>query len=337
MKAIPGKTWLAKPKEINSKIIEWKKNFSDIVRVDKEKQFSGDPVYAITVTGKENIQKKNFLLAVPHAHEPAGTAAAMNFLNEIITGEKLDGSPTKLSKEEVLRNIRLTFIPLANPFGRKKSPVEWWDGTKYSNEEFEYIMVGKLLGNPPAKVVNKFWHFHPVFNQKVERLENIGIVWERLSEDLYGEPHFFKGCTWWRLVNRLLDEFHYDLFIELHQGMEDWEEMDTLVIHPREHWIPKEIIKYADMIEEKVIERWKKMGASPHPGDKEYYQRAGKTRFPDLNNPYERIKMSGDWLTIKCGTPSLTIEVQNNNPRTPPEEQFLYEETAIEACVGMLM
>ena len=29
MKAIPGKTWLAKPKEINSKIIEWKKNFPD--------------------------------------------------------------------------------------------------------------------------------------------------------------------------------------------------------------------------------------------------------------------------------------------------------------------
>ena len=332
----PGETWFGKPQEINKKISEWKTNWADIVRVDEEIQFSGDKVYAITVADREYEYKKNFLLAVPHAHEPAGTAAAMNFLNEIISGRRLDGKPTELPREEILKKVRLTFIPVCNPYGRKRSPVDWWDGTEYSNEEFEYIMIGRLLGNPSAKIVNKFWHAHPVFDQEVERLEEIGIVWERLSETLYGEPHFYKGCAWWKLVDRLSDEFQYDLFIELHQGMEDWDEMDTLVIHPREYWIPREAIEYADRVEEKVIERWREAGAKPHPGDKEYYARVG-VRDRDLNKPDERRKISIDWLTMKCGTPYLTIEVQNNNQNTPAEKQLLYEQTAIETCVEMLL
>jgi hypothetical protein len=334
---VPGKTWLAKPDAINPQIARWRKDFPDIVRLDEEKQFSGDSVYAITVAANNGKPKKNLMVAVPHAHEPAGTAAAMNFLNEIITGMKLDGSATTLGREEILEKVRLTFIPLANPFGTKKSPVDWWDGSIYSNEEFGTIMKGRLLNNPPVGIAGIFWHYHPVFNQDAERLEEIGIVWEQLSESLYGEPHFYKGCAWWRLAERLADEFHYDLFIELHQGMEDWEEMDTLVIHPREHWVPKESLEYADRVEAKIIEAWKKVGAKPHPGDKEYYQRAGKGRIPDFDKPSERMKMSGDWLSIKCGTPQLTIEVQNNNQRTPAEEQLLYEQTAIEACVEMLL
>jgi len=337
MKAIPQKTWLGKPHEINPKISRWQRDFPEIVRVDEEKQFSGDSVYAITVTAKNNYRKKNFLLAVPHAHEPAGTAAAMNFLNEVITGKKLDGSRSNLPREEILKRVRLTFIPVCNPYGRKKSPVDWWDGTKYSNEEFEYIMVGRLLGNPPVKIVNEFWHYHVIFNQEVERLEEIGIVWEKLSDNLYCEPNTFKGATWWKLVEKLSDEFHYDQFILLHQGMEDWEKMDTLVIHPREYWIPQKTIEYADRMENKVIEAWKNVGASPHPGDKNYYERAGKGRSPDLNKPDERRKCPLDWIAIKCGTPGITIEVQNNNQRTPAEEQLLYEQTAIEACVEMLL
>jgi hypothetical protein len=337
MKTIPGKTWLSKPDEINPIIHEWSEKFPDIVRADEERQFSGDPVYAVTVTGKGKGKKRNLLLAVPHAHEPAGTAAAMNFLNEVIEGRRLDGRSTTLPREEILNNLRLSFIPLANPFGSKKSPAAWFDGSIYSNEEFEFIMVGRLPGCSSLKIVNEFWHFHPVFNQDMERLESIGIVWERLSENLYGEPHFFKGCAWWKLADRLSDEFRYDQFIELHQGMEDWDEMDTLVIHPRESWIPENTVEYADKMEEKVIEMWTGIGAHPHPGDKDYYQRAGKGRFPDINRPGERMKMSGDWLSIKCGTPCLTIEVQNNNARTPPEEQLLYEEAAIQACAGMLI
>ncbi|MCD4823371.1 MAG: hypothetical protein K8S55_02085 [Phycisphaerae bacterium] len=337
MKTVPGKTWLGKPEDVNQAILEWQKKFPEIVRIDEEKQFSGDSVYAVTVTANNDKPKKNFMVAVPHAHEPAGTAAAMNFLNEVITGTKLDGSATTLPRDEILEKVRLTFIPLANPFGAKKSPVDWWDGSKYSNEEFGDIMKGRLLNNPPVGTVGIFWHYHPVFNQDAERLEEIGIVWEQLSESLYGEPHFYKGCTWWQLVERLSDEFHYDLLIELHQGMEGWEEMDTLVIRPQENWVPKESLEYAGKVEAKVIEAWKNAGAKPHPGDKEYYQRAGKGWFPDLDKPNERLKMSGDWLSIKCGTPQLTIEVQNNNQRTPAEEQLLYQQTAIEACVEMLL
>jgi hypothetical protein len=334
---IPGKTWLYKPVAVSPVIAGWHREFPGIVRIDEAKQFTGDAVYAITVTGEGENPKKNFLLAVPHAHEPAGTAAAMNFLNEIITGKDLSGGTTQLPRKEILKKIRLTFIPLANPYGAKRSPVNWWDGTRYSNEAYEYIMIGRLLGDPSVKIVNKFWHYHPVFDQEVERLEKIGIVWEKLSDTLYGEPHFFKGCSWWRLVEKLSDEFHYDLFIELHQGMVDWQEMDTLVIHPKECWIPREAVAYADKVEEKVINHWKKAGAKPHPGGQDYFKRAGKGRYPDFHNPDERGKMSADWLAMKSGTPCLAIEVQINNQRTPAEEQLLYEQTAIEACAELLL
>ena len=115
IKPIPGKTWLYKPDAVNPVIAGWHKDFPEIVRIDEAKQFTGDAVYAITVTGEEDDPKKNFLLAVPHAHEPAGTAAAMNFLNEIITGKNLSGGTTQLPRKEILKKIRLTFITLANP------------------------------------------------------------------------------------------------------------------------------------------------------------------------------------------------------------------------------
>jgi hypothetical protein len=91
IRPIPGKTWLTKPDSVNPIIASWHREFPGIVRIDEAKQFTGDAVYAITVTGEGDNPKKNFLLAVPHAHEPAGTAAAMNFLNEIITGKSLSG------------------------------------------------------------------------------------------------------------------------------------------------------------------------------------------------------------------------------------------------------
>ncbi|MCX8082546.1 MAG: hypothetical protein N3D17_04040 [bacterium] len=328
---------MSKPEKINRDIFRWARDYTDIVRIDEETQFTGDKVYAITVEKRNNLPKRNLLVAVPHAHEPAGTVAIMEFLSELITGKDAEGNVSQLPREEILKNIRLTCIPIGNPFGRKNSPVEFWDGTRFSLEEFIYIMVGRLMGNPPPNIVNEFWHNHPVFNQEVERLEEIGIVWEKLSEKWYGEPHFYKGCTWWKLVERISDEFQYskdDLFLELHQT-EMYPDKDCMVIHPREAWIPPDAIARADEIEEKINRRWREVGGSPYQ-DKEYYTRLVE-RDKDLNNPKERRKISIDWLTMKTGTPCITIEVQMHNPNTPAQKQILLEKVAIEVCVELLL
>ena len=65
MKAIPQKTWLGKPQEINKKISEGETNWADIVRVDEEIQFSGDKVYAITVTDREYEYFEDFGENIP--------------------------------------------------------------------------------------------------------------------------------------------------------------------------------------------------------------------------------------------------------------------------------
>ena len=61
----PGETWFGKPQEINKKISEWKTNWADIVRVDEEIQFSGDKVYAITVTDREYEYFEDFGENIP--------------------------------------------------------------------------------------------------------------------------------------------------------------------------------------------------------------------------------------------------------------------------------
>lgn len=327
---------MSKPDRVDIKILQWAREYPDIVRIDEATQFTGDKVYAITIE-KKTLSKKNLLVAVPHAHEPAGTAGIVDFLNELITGKDSAENKTQLPREDILENVRITCIPIGNPYGRKKSPVDFWDGTKFSLDEFIYIMVGRLLGNPPSHIVNEFWHNHPVFNQEVERLEEIGIVWEKLSEKWYGEPHFYKGCTWWKLVEKLSNEFQYnkdDLFLELHQT-EMYPNENCMVIHPRDRWIPDEAIERADIIEEEIIKRWKEIGGRPYQ-DKEYYSRFGD-RDRDLYNPEERRKISIDWLTITKGTPCIVIEVQMNSPNTPVSEQILLEKLAIEVCTKTLL
>jgi len=328
--------WLSQPREVETQLLEWSKTYPDKLQLDWAKQFTGDTVYAATVSGAWGKATKNLLIAVPHAHEPAGTAASMDFLCQLLTGRTLDGHPAAPACQEFLNHLKITIIPIANPFGRKRAPVDCWDGSVYDNEQFEYIMVGRLREGQDFKLVNAFWHSHPIFDQRIECLKEIGIVWEQISAHKYAEPHFFKGTTWWKLIDRLSDEIPYHFFAELHQGMENWEEYDTLAIYPNESWIPQSALDFSEKVHQHIREKWIQAGANPHPGDPDYYQRAGRSCFrPD--EPSERRRFSIDWLTEKCGTPFITVEVQNNNSRTPRDEQLKYAEAAIEACAEVLL
>jgi len=96
--------------------------------------------------------------------------AAMNFSHETISGRRSDGKPTKPPQEGVLREVRVTFMPVCNPYGRTRSPVDWWHGTEYCNEECEYMTTDCPLSGTSAKAVDKFCHVHLVFERNVETL-----------------------------------------------------------------------------------------------------------------------------------------------------------------------
>ncbi|HIE29654.1 TPA: hypothetical protein EYP66_20485 [Candidatus Poribacteria bacterium] len=87
------KYWLAKPHQTEPQILKWRGSYPDFVELDSLKQYIGLKAYSITITDKSISpdNKSRLLAAVPHAHEPAGTVACMNFIHQILTGQHLVG------------------------------------------------------------------------------------------------------------------------------------------------------------------------------------------------------------------------------------------------------
>ena len=119
------KNWLAKPHQIEPQMLRWQADYPDLVELDIVEQYIGLNTYAVTVTDKnvKGDNKEKLVFAVPHAHEPAGTVACMDFVNQLLTGNHLDGSVSDIpNREAILENCILSFIPDANPDGRSRAP-----------------------------------------------------------------------------------------------------------------------------------------------------------------------------------------------------------------------
>ena len=115
--------WLAKPAQTDPKILAWAKQYPNLVTLDSLKTFDGHTAYALTIADrKADGDKRAILFSQPHAHEPAATAGMMDFLAQLLDGKHLDGRPTDLNREELLRRTILTFIPDGNPDGRAGRP-----------------------------------------------------------------------------------------------------------------------------------------------------------------------------------------------------------------------
>lgn len=326
--------WLVRPPQVEAKLREFRNKFPTFVELQYERQYIGTKIYAITLTDKTRStqRKRSLLVVVPHAHEPAGTAACMDFANQILTGKHLDETPSDLPRHEVLRKLLITFIPDGNPDGRARSPRDAWEGD-VPNEEFYRIMQGDIPDH------DKFWKEHPEFDNAVEKIPHPGIVYEQIGPTQYAEGNQSKRTSLWVLIDRLTSRVRYDMFLHLHQGMENdtlppWDTHDCWLEHPTQEWIPREAQVYAASWAEDVMKAWEKIGAKPYRAVGNYGGTMGR---PDSEDPSRRRQWLIDWVTIKTGTPSLTVEVQNNSKKTPCEKQFRYAEAAIRASVERLL
>jgi hypothetical protein len=330
----PSDSWIVRPKQVEAKLHEYRTRFPNLVDLDFAQQFVGLKIYAITITDKARsaTRKKKLLVVVPHAHEPAGTAACMNFANQILMGKHLDGSVADLPRAEIFRKCIVTLIPDGNPDGRARSPRDAWEG-EAPNEEFYRIMHGDAPDHA------KFWPEHPEFDNAVDKIAHPGIVYEQISPTEYAEGNQSKRTALWRLVDRLTSRLKYEMFLNLHQGMENdtqppWDAHDTWLEHPTQEWIPKETQEYAAAWAEDVIKAWERAGAKPYRVTGHYGGTMGR---PDPADSTKRRKWMIDWVTLKAGTPELTVEVQNNSKKTPREKQMRWEEVAIRASVERLL
>jgi len=316
--------WLARSYQVDRQVRLWQRDHADLMDVDYVDQYVGLKAYAITVTNFSipSEKKEKLLFSIPHAHEPAGTVACMNVINQLLTGQNLDESESDISdRQKILDKCILSFIPDANPDGRSRAPVDYWDGTKYTNDEFWTFMRGR---DPETK---KMWKRMGRWSIRNEVPETIGIVYEHISEHEYVEPNRDFDSAYFRLVKRVWAKYGYGRWLDIHQTEFENSKYNAMVILPIvQDELPEHIQKANVQWADEIAKRWKEIGAEPIPESKplgytgeqgEYFRRTWREFMPMI--------------------PEITTEIQNNNTRTHPNMQAQLQEVAIKASVYLAL
>jgi len=315
-------TYAVKPDEVEAKVKEWKEEYPDLVRVERLKQYGGFTLFAITVSdqNKPLNEKLGHLFHVPHAHEPAGTAAIVDYIDRLLKGDNKNLFLAIKKREQVLRKCFLTFIPDGNPQGRFRSPEKFWDGRKYTNKEFLEIAFG-INENGERFPRYGYWSL------KEHNPKSIGIVYEQISEHEFVEPNRDLRSSLMKMIRHLLSKQSYMQILALHQTEFEHSKYNAEVILPCiQRELPTKIQKYNIDWGKRIIKRWRDFGANPVPEPKPLGYKGEQREY--------FIKC---WADIYRQIPTLTVEVQNNNIKTPPRTQVLLQELAIDTSVMVLL
>lgn len=235
-----GLIWVVKPDEVEVEVSRWVESCGSFLRVESLTQFTGNKVYALTVTdfSKSDDSKVRVIFTVPHAHEPAGTAACIDVVNQLLVGDDLEGNPTDIDRAAALSSLILTFIPDANPFGRSRSPVRWWDGVEYTNEEFLNVAFG--VGEDGSRFPR-----YGRWCSLEHKPKTLGIVYEKVWDHVYVEPNRDWSSSYYRFLIRLLPRHRYNLVLNLHQTEFERQPYNCEVILPvLQDELPEEIRRY---------------------------------------------------------------------------------------------
>lgn len=316
-------SWLVMPDEVEPKILEWQERYPALVHVDHVQQYCGLKAYAVTISDKSvpDAEKKKHIFSQPHAHEPAPTAACMNVMNQLLERRGLDGNPTQLAVDALLSKTLLSFIADGNPDGRSRSPERYWDGTKWSNEEFWKWMRGIDAETGEAfKRVDRW-------STREDHPKRIGIVYEQINEHEYVEPNRSWESSFFRLIHMLLDRHEYDQLLDLHQTEFVNSPSNCMVILPvLQDELPPEIRESNAAWAEEIVAAWATAGGHPRPEPR-----------PLSYKGQQREYFVQRWGHIYRRLSKLTSEVQNNNVATPPLEQRRLTEIAIRVSAERLL
>lgn len=321
--AVPG--WIVMPDEVEAKIAEWQSSHPDIVSVETETQHCGLKVFAVTVTDRsgDDASKKSMFVHVPHAHEPGATAGCMDFLNALITGAHLDGRPFELDREQALREVLITIIPDANPDGRSRAPVRYWDGSLYDKDEFACFMRGK------DRRTGGMWKRLDLWSSRVEtdHPDDIGVVYEQVSDHEYAEPNRTHRSSLLKLFKRHTAMRPYDLLLALHQTSFGGLESNACAIMPCiQDELPPDIQARNREFCDRIEVAWREAGATDV-----------KPAIPLNYTGVQREYFVRTWGDTYRRMAAVITEVENNAPRTPPLQQMRLCEAPIRAGVAYLL
>lgn len=313
------------PQQVEAQVARWERAFPHLLRVDALTQYTGQRCLALTVGPVADAPGRHpaAWCCVPHAHEPAGTAAIMDLVEQLLTGHDLAGRPADFDYRAARQRLFLTFNPDANPGGRAWSPCLWWDGSRYTNEEFWTWMRGvdtATLG---------MWQRVARWSVREEQPLRLGIVYEQLNEHEFVEPNRDPGSSLVRLFRSLDARYRFSRSLHLHQTEFVGVPHTCMINLPAlQAELPAQIQAANTSWGQAIIQRWQSLGATPV---------AEPRSFPYRADTQTIRWFRACWGEAQHRAPELVVEVQNNSPRTPPEQQLALQQAAIKVTIERLL
>jgi hypothetical protein len=123
--------------------------------------------------------------------------------------------------------------------------------------------------------------------------------------------------------------YHFRRSMHLHQTEFERSEHNCMINLPvLQPELPPEIQEANVAWGQAVIDRWRALGANPVPAPR---------GFPYVRDTETVRWFRNCWEESQRRAPEIVVEVQNNNPRTPPEQQRALELAAIQVTIEQLL
>lgn len=280
----------------------------DGVSVVDHAQRGGRTAYRITLgsPGRPHV-----FFTRPHAHEPVGTAACFEWVRRLTRDRGCAWASA------VRERFRLSFLADANPSGSQRAPVKFWDGSVHPNEVFFLWMFGES-GEAEGE---RFPRVAAWDDREVTPPRLLGIAYEQLDDHVYVEPNRDHRSTFFRSYFDLHADEPVDVWLDLHQTEYVGSDRNSHMNLPTNiDDLPTALRDHYTALATAILDRWRAEGAFPRDEPQRTYR----------NNPTQYAFLNAVWSSVTPQTLHLVTEVQNNNPRTPVEDQVRFQMTAMD-------
>jgi hypothetical protein len=155
----------------------------------------------------------------------------------------------------------------------------------------------------------------------------IGISYERISDHEYVEPNRDRQSSYFKLILRMNAKYAFDGHLDLYQTEFEKSKYNAMIILPfLQPQLPEAIRRTNQRWGEAIVRAWQGAGAAPIPDVKPLGYGEDQLRY------FRKC-----WSEIYQTRPSVTVEIQNNNTRTPPRTQMDLMELAIRTSIDFLL
>jgi hypothetical protein len=323
--------WLVHPDHITIKVEEWEETFGRFLAVHRARQFTGETLYALTITDPDipaDRKKKAAFLNV-HTMEYGACAGIMNFAHSLLTGRDLQTNPASFPAEELRKKFIITLIPDSNPQGKLRLPFSITDGSQFDNSDNDTVhkVYYGIAGGKPFRRC-------PVWKMSEEHVEQAGTIYEKISTDDYVIPDMDLRSTVMRMLDGLGYAYPYDMVGHLHQAEFAGCEENCYCATSAEPWISLPMRELQDEWATVVIDHWRTIGGRPI-RKIDHHKWAANSWVTDPATGFVR-KMGTDFTTLRFNCPSLIMETQMHDPKTSPLAQMRLASAGIEASLQFL-